>query len=265
MARSLWIDRPTGTDHRMNPTPQKVPDLRIGTNTVRENLQSAIEAGRIVRKEDGTLELAREQPQGLSWMYVANGPSLGCGFLMDFMFEHAYARSAVPMGCSACYKVKVGVRTLRELVAAWQLAKRINCRSKWGTDLNNPYSQNIYAGYFYVSGLDAARALYNVARPAFDADPKLGPGATMTIKRGCSEYEAPLGPSDRYTFMPEIAEVEADLKSQFRERKAGHQASLVVAHWIETAFRRGDDTYLDFTGGKRLREKTMTYQPIPQV
>jgi hypothetical protein len=34
---------------------------------------------------------------------------------------------------------------------------------------------------------------------------------------------------------------------------------MVVAQWIETAFRIGDDTYLDFTGGKPLRKKTMTY------
>jgi len=36
---------------------------------------------------------------------------------------------------------------------------------------------------------------------------------------------------------------------------------MVVANWIETAFRIGDDTYLDFTGGTRLREKTLTFDP----
>jgi hypothetical protein len=83
----------------------------------------------------------------------------------------------------------------------------------------------------------------------------------MTIKRGCSEYEAAVGPSDRYAFTPEMAAVEADLKSRFREHKADRHDSLVVAQWIETAYRIGDDSYLDFTGGKRLREKTLTYHP----
>ena len=144
--------------------------MRIGATTVGENLRRSIESGRVIENGDGILELAGDLKQNISWMYVDNGPPLGCGFLMHFMFHHAYAESAVPHGCSACYKVKVVPRTVRELVAAWGLGKRINCKSKWGTDLNNPYSQNIYAGYFYVSGLDTARALFEVARQAFDQD-----------------------------------------------------------------------------------------------
>ncbi len=89
------------------------------------------------------------------------------------MFHHAYAESAVPNGCSGCYKVKVVLRTLRELVAAWEIGKRTPCKSKWGTDLNNAYSQNIYAGYFYVSGLDGARALFKVVRETIDQIPNL--------------------------------------------------------------------------------------------
>ena len=245
----------------MTKAPEQLLDLRVGATSVGENLRRSIASGRLIEKEHGALELARDPKQGVSWMHVNNGPPLGCGFLMDFMFHYAYAESAVPYGCSACYKVKVVTRTLRELVAAWQIAKGIQCRSKWGTDLNNAYSQNIYAGYFYVAGLDAARALFKVVRQAFSDNPKLGPDIAMTIKRGCSEYEAKLGPSDRYAFTPEMAELEAYLKTRFRERKADYHASMVAAHWIETAFRIGDDTYLDFTGGKRLREKTMTYDP----
>src|SRR5665647_1902980 len=105
---------------------------------------------------------------------------------MHFLFFQIYARSALPQGCSACYKVKVVLRTLRELVAAWGIAKRIECRSKWGVDLENPYSQNIYAGYFYVAGHDMARVMYRVVREAFGNDPMLGPDIPMSIKRGCS-------------------------------------------------------------------------------
>jgi hypothetical protein len=244
----------------MTEIPENILSLLIGASTVGDNVRRAIESGQLI-EEDSALKLAAAPQSGINWMYVTHGPPLGCGFLMYFMFDHAYAKAAVPHGCSACYKVKVVLRTLRELVAAWDIAKGIQCRSKWGTDLNNPYSQNIYAGYFYVSGLDAARSLFKIVREAIDNNPKLGPQITMTIKRGCSEYEAKLGPSDRYEFKPEMAELEAYLKSRFREQKAEHQPSMVAAHWIETAFRIGDDTYLDFTGGKRLREKTIAYDP----
>jgi hypothetical protein len=245
----------------MTKTPEELLSLRIGPTSVAENLRHAIESGRLIENSDGTLEHAVDPKQDVNWMYVSNGPPLGCRFLMNFMFDHAYAEAAVPSGCSACYKVKVVLRSLRQMVAAWEIGKRIECRSKWGIDLDNPYSQNIYAGYFYTSGLDAARALFKMIREAFDADPKIGPEAAMAIKRGCSEYEAKLGPSDRYAFTPEMAELETYLNSRFSERKAEHYASMVVAHWIEIAFRIGDDTYLDFTGGKRLRRKTVAYDP----
>jgi hypothetical protein len=246
----------------MTKAPDELLALQVGASSVGENLRRSIASGRLLEKADGTLELGGDPKQQINWMYVDNGPPLGCGFLMYFMFHHAYAEAAVPNGCSACYKVKVMPRTLRELVAAWEIGKRIQCRSKWGTDLNNPYSQNIYAGYFYVSGLDAARALFKTVRAAIDADVKFGPDIPMTIKRGCSEYEAAVGPSDRYAFTPEMAELEAYLRTRFRERKAEYHTSMVAAHWIETAFRIGDDTYLDFTGGKRLRNKTLTYDAL---
>jgi hypothetical protein len=246
----------------MTTSPDELLELRFGETSVGENLKHAVESGKLIEDKDGTFEPAGNSGQVHNWMFVDNGPPLGCGFLMHFMFDHAYAKSAVPDGCSACYKVKVVVRTLRELVAAWGIGKRVQCRSKWGTDLNNPYSQNVYAGYFYVSGLDAARELFKVLRETIDRHPKLGPEIVITIKRGCSEYEAELGPSDQYSFTPEMAELEAYLKTRVRQRKTDYQPSLVAAHWIETAFRLGDDTYLDFTGGQRLREKTMTYSPL---
>ena len=98
-------------------------------------------------------------------------------------------------------------------------------------------------------------------REAFNEDPKLGPDIAMTIKRGCTEYEATVGPSDRYEFTPEMAELETYLKSRFRERKRIDQGNHALVHWIDFAFRMGDDTYLDFTDGKRLYAKTMTYDP----
>ncbi len=236
--------------------------MRFGGATVAENLQRAVAAGKIIEHEDGTFELGQTLDQINNWVTAGAGRPLGCQFLRRFLFHNAYARSAVPYGCRECYKVKVVPRTLRELVAAWQLAKRIECQSKWGIDLNNRYSQDVYAGYFYTPGLEAARVLHKVVREALDADPKLGPDIPIRIKRGCSDYEAALGPSDRYEFTPEMAELEAHLKTQFRKRKhPGVDIYHALGYWIEIAFRIGDNTYLDFTGGKPLRCPTLTYDP----
>lgn len=245
----------------MTKPPKELLALRIGANTVEDNLRRAVASGALIENDDGTLRLANDQSRGANWVIVKNGPRLGCDFLLGFLFPHAYAKSAVPHGCRACYKVKVVPRTLRELVAAWEIGKRIECLSKWGTDLGNPYSQNIYAGYFYTAGLDAARMIYKIARDAIDSHPKLGPDIAMSIKRGCSDYEALLGPSDRYEFSPEMAELETYLKSKFHSERGERPHRLPLAHWIDFAFRIGDDTYLDFTDGKRLRPQTVSYDP----
>jgi len=233
---------------------------RFGDRSVQENLQTAIDAGRLVKGADGRLSLPRGR--GTSrWIFVPNRPYLPCGFLTKVLFEVAYAETAVPHGCSACYKIKVKAETLRELVAGWQVAKSIDCLSKWGVDLDNPHSQDVYAGYFYPGDLDAARVLYKVVREAMNAYPKLGPGVTMTIKRGCSQFEAAVGPSDSYTFTPQMAELEAHLRTRFQGPAISETTMPQLRQWIDLAFRMGDDTYLDFTGGKRLRPATMTYEP----
>ena len=240
----------------------EVMELRVGGASIADNLRAAIEAGSLVENADGTLQLADHGPDPGDWITVHHRPPMDCEFLFGLMFRHAYAKSAVPHGCQACYKVKVLPNTLRELVAAWEIGRQIACTSKWGIDLYNPYSQNVYAGFFYATGLDEARDVYKAARAAFDADPRLGPALSMIIKRGCSEYEARVGPSDRWQFTPDMAVVEERLRAKFRRsgRKLD-RAPLTVMRWIEFAFRSGDETYMDFTQGRRLRPPAVTYEP----
>jgi hypothetical protein len=245
----------------MSRAPDQLLAMRYGDASVSENLRRAVDAGTVIENDDGTLSVA-PRPHETNWAVVPNGPTMDCTFLIRFLFPAAYGGKAVPHGCQACYKVKVALRTMRELVAAWGIAKRIACYSKWGVDLDNPFSQDIYAGYFYTSGLDAAHALFRVMREAVDSDPKLGSEVRMSIKRGCSTYEAALGPSDKYQFAPEQAELESWLRTRYREsRKPQGLPAVPLAHWIDVAFRIGDDTYLDFTGGRRPRPKLVDYAP----
>jgi len=58
-----------------------------------------------------------------------------------------------------------------------------------------------------------------------------------------------------------LKELEDYLKGRFRENKVNQEPSLPLMYWIEVAFRIGDDTYLNFTGGQRLRPKSVTYDP----
>lgn len=245
----------------MASSPDELFALQFGGASVAENLQRAIDRGDLIETVDGALQLRPGEGVSRNWINVDNGPLPDCGFLTYVVFRGAYGGKAVPHGCSACYKVKVAPRTLRELMAAWDIGKRIDCLSKWGVDIGNRYSQDIYAGYYYATGLDGARLLYRLVREATNADPRLGPDVPISIKRGCSEFEAAVGPSDQYSFTPEMAEVEAYLRPKFRAPKLAEADKRVVLRWIETAYQIGDDTYLDFTAGKRLRPKSVSYEP----
>jgi len=241
-------------------TEEELLALKFGDGTVAENIDRALEAGHLVRDQDGGLRLAAPPQSDRLWTKVRHRPTLDCKFKFSFLFQQVYRKTAVPFGCSACYKVKVAPRSLRELVAAWGVGKGIECYSKWGVDLNNRFSQNVYAGYFYATGLEEARVIHRVAREIIDAHPLLGPEVPMSIKRGCSEYEAALGPSDQYSFAPELEELEVYLRARFRRSKREDRPPPLY-HWVDLAFRIGDDTYLDFTQGRRLRPKLLAYDP----
>lgn len=234
--------------------------LRMGGATVAENLRRAVDAGTLIEHPDGRFELAQSAAES-DWVIIRPRPPLNCAFYKDFLFRKAYDRSAVPLGCSACYKVHVEPKTLRELVAAWEIGRTFACISKWGINFRNRHSNSVYSGVFYATSLDEARATFKAARQAFDKEPRLGSAPTMTIKRGCSEYEMALGPSNHYQFRPELEALETYLFSRFVNRKPAEQPAMPQARWIKVAADIGDETYLDFTGGQRLPGDRVVYEP----
>jgi len=244
----------------MSSSPDDILALTIGGSTVGENLQRAIESGEVLQREDGSFELQPLLRRG-QWLFC--GKMTGCDFLNRFMFQQAYAQAAVPKGCEHCYKVKVLPRTLRELVALYEIAQQVECPSKCGIDFYNPHSQNAYAGYFYLNGLEEARRMFQVLRDCVDESPKLGREVPIVIKRGCSNYEVARGPSDKYTFRPELQEIEAYLKARFVSGKPTKTvtAKTIYEIWVPFAYQIGDNTYLDFTNGKPLYPKSLTYDP----
>ena len=152
---------------------------------------------------------------------------------------------------------------MRELVALYELAEQVECPSKCGLDFYNHHSQDVYAGYFYLKSLEEARHTFRTIRTLADDNPKLGSDVPIVIKRGCSNYEAARGPSDKYTFMAELQDIEAYLKGKFRLKKAEALtiAGTIYGTWVPFAYQIGDNTYLDFTNGKLLYPKPLSYDP----
>ena len=249
----------------MTTTTDDLMNRPMGRRSVAENIERSIEKGALIRHEDGMLELPAGEKSGqpYPWLHATGKAGSGdCSFHMRFLFHCAYDRSTVPYGCRNCYKVKVVPRTVRQLMALKDILQQIDCSSKCGTEIDLRYSQDIYSGFIYCRGLEKAREIFETMRAATASHPKLGPDVRMLIKRGCTEYEIFCGPSDKYTFRPELPELEKYLKNRFRKTpKAEKQPpSMTIMSWLQTAYRIGDDTYLDFTKGRRMYPKIVTYE-----
>lgn len=243
----------------------RILSVEIGGKTIGDRLAAAVAAGHVIVRPDGKLELAKQKRQD----FIVKPGEFGrpCGFLNGFMFSHVYSKAAVPFGCRNCYKVKVTPSTLRQLMAVKEISKEFSCAAKSGAEVNDFDNQSLYGTYFFLLGLEKARAVYKKLRGMIDAHPKLGPGVKAVIKRGCTNYEHSCGPSDKYTFDPRLAEIEDYFFARFVDKRTKKDITkelddaMKLLKMVQTAYRIGDDTYKDFTGGKELFPPTVTYDP----
>lgn len=250
----------------------RILSIEFGGSTIGANIEAAISAGRIVRRPDGKIQLVEGKGPRPDIFIKKPGEfddaqRMSCKFLNAFMFQTVYGQKAVPFGCRDCYKVKVNSATLRQVMAVKEISETLPATAKSGAEVDVPGTQGLYATYFYVLGLDKARALYKAVRAKIDGSAKLGTSVKMVIKRGCTNYERNCGPSDRYTFDSRLSEIEDYFFKRFftpppqsaAEVKLKSAAKLL--QMVSTAYRIGDNTYKDFTGGKDLLPPTVTYDP----
>jgi hypothetical protein len=237
-------------------------NLRFGGGTVTENLARAVAKGTLLKLGDGSWSQSAPPPVSTS-RFIRGGPPTHnpCDTCVPFLFAAAYARSAVPYACRHCYKVKVEAKTLRQLMAVRKLLAPLNVTHKCGPEVDHAYTSNLYGAVLYLDGLDAALDMKKTVRERIDADPLLGAEVPVYVKRGCTAFELACGPSDRYAFPSELQELEAYLFPRFAppKRPADLPAPIVFATWLATAYRIGDETYLDFTGGKRYYPPLVKY------
>lgn len=232
-----------------------------------ESLKKAIDRGELIMDEAGYFMLPEPDESIASpWMHAWKKKHFDCTFLMAFLFKQAYQKKRVPLGCQNCYKVSVKFKTFKQLMAFDKVQKEIECNSKRGIEVDRIITQNLYSGFFYCIGLDEARQIYQKVRALLDQDKDLGDQVETRIKRGCTEYEMHCGPSDQFRFEPELELIEQYLQTRFKRialnKNENMEKMATYALWIETAYRIGDDSYLEFTQGKRLYPACVSYAPV---
>jgi hypothetical protein len=243
----------------------QILSMKLGGKTIGENLEAAVAGGHVIRRADGKLSLPQTPPA----VGFSNAKPFGrdCGFLNHFMFKQIYGRACVPIGCANCYKVKVEPKTMRQLMAVKTIAEGFDCRAKNTPEVDRPNNQTLYASYFYLTGLDEARAVYKDVRAKVDTGPALGAAVKVSIKRGCTNYEHACGPSDRYTFDPRLENIEAHFRDRYLQPEPApmpakkYRDAATLLEIARIAYRIGDNTYKDFTGGKEVFPSTVSYDP----
>ena len=242
----------------------------LAGRTVIDALLEAVEAGRIEWTTEGRLALpARKEQKGSSEINLCGVENprrhyLDCTFLNVFLFRELYRQSLIPFGCQNCYKVKIEAGCVAELAAIREIAPAMPCPSKCLCALNYRYCVGVWSAFFYVDGLEMAFDVHRQLKAAIADHPRLANAAlNMTIKRGCSLFEARLGPSNRWVVDQSLEPLEQRLYSLFEPSQAGDGDKLkTFMGWIETAHSIGDDSYLELTGGKPIRAPTLDYLEV---
>jgi hypothetical protein len=238
----------------------------LGEQTLLARISKAIDNGELLVTNEGKLTLPQSATRPHSnWHFIKPEGSEklqrpSCRLLKDVLHNIVYAQTAIPLGCRHCYKVKVEVQTLSQLMTLKGLLPQIPCYSKCGSESHLRHNQSLWGAFFYAEGLQSAHDICHQVRNLLQSQPSLDKNAKVAIKRGCTEYEMALGPSDQWQFNESLQDLENYLESIFVvPAKDSSNRLTIFSVWLEKAFMLGDDTYLEFTRGKRLCPKTVDY------
>lgn len=236
----------------------------VGGASIGANLAKAVAAGTVLAHDDGTWSLKAAPLAPENWRFGPKAPPFPCFKLMGFLFRGAYGRGAVPHGCRTCFKVQMKPRSLRELHASYTMVQDLPYAFKSGVGLSARYQSGPYTTLFYLQSLEQARHVYTEVAERMAQNEVLR-DVPLVIKRGCTEYEMFCGPSDKFSFAPDLPEIEAALLARLRPVSKALRTQVpvqgVFMRWIQAAYQIGDETYKDYTDGKRLYPETVTYSP----
>lgn len=252
----------------------------INTKRDRKNLYMALDKLALVRKLKPLLERAgyilrpsdsKFVPRVVSvswdapWVYVKSLSDARCDLYHRIFFNvlkhvHSYCRS--------CWKVVVRPQNLVQLFDLYELEREIGVPCKCGVEKRTSV-HGLYGGYFYTRSKEQGLERYKEVRGLVDE--QLSPDVPVILKRYCTEFEIGgdgiegFGPSDQ---MPDCTKEEREMEKYIETHfprvgtsnpQPDHLSANVMMSWIEYAFAHGDQTYLEFTDGKKLTKDYVTY------
>ncbi len=215
---------------------------------------------------DGKLKADTGMTSESPWHHVNFLEHLNCELWHQIQFDiiGLRHRKFIPKACLECWKVVVRPRTLKELFTLLDVELRLDLPSKCGIERRTTVS-GLYGGYFYTESLKQGLERYEQVR--LEVDEHLSPDVEVRLKRACTEFELAFPDSRTWEIKDWQLPVEA-LSEEFitQDNRTAIQPPLVITHvhrrWIEWAYQNGDETYLEYTGGKPLYPPAVTYHHL---
>lgn len=191
------------------------------------------------------------------WVHVQRAKNRGCEY-WSTLFRLTKLRAE---RCFSCWKVVVRMSTVSDLFRLYDFMRfdfDHPCKCGWD---DRSYTVGNYAGYFYCEseeqGLDVQDNAREGLKEVFKHD------YSITLKRGCTEFEMFHGPDWEYT------EVDRHKEQMFMKYVDipvidFEQPEIVIIRairrWLERASKSGDQTVKKFNNGNMIAPKLKSYE-----
>ena len=186
------------------------------------------------------------QQHDIPWLHsgsVTDGfeeENVDCGLLILY-HDHIFKGKSVHSVCMECYKVSVVPKTLEHVhkIADWQHGECTDLG--WATKVGmerRSYTFNMWGAYFYCRGLQQGRERYKIVRKWVDEN--LGEEIDVYLKKGCTEFEYAMGPSDEWEMIPGQRELEIEGREVFDMPPWRGGQAPAIQHWIYNAWDEWD-------------------------
>lgn len=222
----------------------------IGQSNYLPALRQARNDGICSLRADMTIVFTKKAELDSPWIVVPDSQR-ECLIPHSFLLPYF---NIIAQDCFDCWKCVYRPPTLKKLFEVFEFQQKRGISAKCGIERRG-YSghKGGYGAFWYVplgSGLKEAREYTK------DLNKQLsGIGASVFLKRGCTEFENVFGPSDKWDHLREpFAEFEKGLRKYIvvenevpLNTEAGKERELdVIQRWIIHAAEHGDPTYLEY-------------------
>jgi hypothetical protein len=198
------------------------------------------------------------------WFHVKHEPQSQCGLWHKVIFDNF---KFIAKGCYDCWKVVIRPWRFEDIYKTLRMQIELDRPSKCGAEVRKSVF-GPWGAYWYNRSMEAGQECYEtICREVKNRKINLlynkdGEIIKPLLKRGCTEFEMELGPSDKWEYTEQNERME-NFISQIVDVRSVYQTRMtkvyVLREWAEQAYSLGDPTVLFMNDGEMFYKPYITY------